>query len=94
MTYRKDDTNAFFQKFIEIELENQTGLEISKAIFRCGRVTKTFENPIFPLPIDLSSDETALLDASNTCYLAVFDEQGRKRTCEGSLSFPTKGQVV
>ena len=94
MLYRADDANAFDQKFIEIILENKTGVEISKATFRCGRLTKTVEHPEFPLSIELSADETALLDKTNICYLAVFDNLGRKRTCEGSFTFETKGQVV
>lgn len=92
--YRKDDTNAFEQNFIEIELENAFGIEITKAEFRCGQVLKSFESPLFPLKIDLTSDETEKLSYTNTCYLAIYDEKGRKRTCEGSLTFPTKGAVV
>lgn len=92
--YRKDDTNAFEQKFLKIELETPIDITISKVDFRCGQILKTFENPLFPLKIDLTSEETAILSYTNTCYLAIYDELGRKRTCKGSLTFETKGAVV
>lgn len=92
--YKKDDTNAFDQKFLRIELENPSNLKILKAEFRCGKILKIFTDPKFPLDVDLTNEETDQLSYSNTCYLAVYDEFGRKRTCEGSFSFPAKGAVV
>lgn len=94
MLYRKDDTDAFDQKFLKIELETLIDITISKVEFRCGQILKIFENPLFPIDVALSSEETAILSYTNTCYLAIYDEQGRKRTCEGSITFPTKGAVV
>lgn len=92
--YTGDDSNAFGQDFLKIEIENLTMYEISKAIFRCGEIIKEIENPEFPLKIDLTSKESELLKSMNTCYLAVFDEYGRKQTCEGSITFPAKKGVV
>ena len=92
--YTKDDTNAFDNNFLTIELENATGLAISKAEFRCGKIFKTFENPMFPLTVNFSSEETELLNYTNACYLAVYDEQGRKRTCEGHIIFNARKGVV
>ena len=95
MTIHKgDDTNAFDTKFISVVLENSDLLDISKAEFRCGTVLKTFEDPIFPLDIDLTSEETSKLDYQNVCYLAIYDRQGRKKTCEGYLTFTAKGRAV
>lgn len=94
MLYRGDDTNAFNNKFITIELENAEGLIISKAEFKCGAILKTFENPVFPIDISLTSQETLKLSQDNVCYLAIYDEQGRKRTCSGYLTFSTKREVV
>lgn len=92
--FTKDDTNAFNQNFLIIELENPTGLAVSKAEFRCGKIFKTFKNPVFPLEIDFSAEETELLNYTNACYLAVYDEQGRKRTCEGHIIFNARKGVV
>ena len=92
--YTKDDTNAFNQNFLTIELENPTFLKIAKAEFRCGKILKEFENPVFPLHVDFSAKETDLLSYTNACYLAVYDEFGRKRTCEGHIVFSAKKGVV
>ena len=94
MLYRGDDTNAFGNKFITIDLENADGLTISKAEFRCGSIIKTFETPIFPIEISLSGEETSKLHQNNACYLAIYDVQGRKHTCSGYLTFTTKSEVV
>lgn len=94
MLYRGDDTNAFDNKFITIELENAEGLIISKAEFKCGYILKTFEYPTFPIEISLTSEETSNLSQNNSCYLAIYDEQGRKHTCDGYLSFSSKREVV
>lgn len=94
MIFRGDDTNAFGSKFITIDLENAKGLTISKAEFKCGTILKTFENPIFPIAISLTREETLKLFHSNTCYLAIYDEIGRKHTCSGYLTFTTEREVV
>ena len=94
MLYRGDDTNAFGGKFITINLDNAEGLNISKAEFRCAAILKTFENPTFPLEVNLSSEETSQLTGHNSCYLAIYDEHGRKHTCEGVLTFESKKEVV
>ena len=96
MIYRSDDTN---KNFITIEIENVEALafenfNIVKAKFRCGQVVKTIENPSFPLEIGFNSEETSKFEDTNICYIAIYDEHGRKRTLEGSLTFTTKGQVV
>ena len=94
MLYRGDDTDAFGQRFITINLENATGLTITKAEFKCGYLLKTFENPVFPIDISLTSEETSKLSQNNSCYLAIYDEQGRKHTCNGYLTFTSKREVV
>lgn len=94
MLYRGDDTDAFNGKFITIELENAENLIISKAEFKCGTILKTFENPLFPLQVSLSAEETAQLNYTNNCYLALYDEEGRKRTCAGTITITSKREVV
>jgi hypothetical protein len=91
-----DDTNAFGGKLLLIDIEVPEGEEyiITKAIFKCGCIRKTFENPVFPIEVNLSSDETKQLNPSNNCYLAVFDENGLKQTCEGTLRIEALNEVV
>lgn len=92
--YRGDDTDAFGSSFITIDLATTLTVTITKAIFQCGVIKKTFDDPVFPLQIELTAAETKTLPANNICYLAVWDENGKKRTCEGSLTFNTQSQVV
>lgn len=90
-----DNTGAFGNSFITIYLENPLEYVVSKAIFVCGCFKKTFENPQFPLRINFTSEETAKLKAgANTCYLVVYDEQGRQKTCKGTLTFKAQNGVI
>ena len=54
MIYRGDDTDAFNNEFITVELE-EAPEGITKAEFRAGNVLKEYENPTFPLSISLTS---------------------------------------
>lgn len=92
--FRGDDTDAFGNSFITINLATTISVTITKAVFQCGIITKEFENPVFPLEVELTANETKTLGSQNKCYLAVFDADNKKRTCEGYLTFSTKGQVV
>lgn len=89
-----DNTAAFGGRFLRISLRNGTGLTISKAVFACGPVRVEFKNPVFPLIVNLTEEQTSQLKCKNHCYLAVWDEDGRKRTCEGTLSFDTDPRKV
>ena len=92
--YRGDDTDAFGSSFITIDLVTTMDVTITKAMFQCGVVKKLFDNPVFPLQIELTASETKSLPSNNTCYLAVWDEDNKKRTCSGFLQFSTQSQVV
>lgn len=92
--YKNDDTRAFGNAFLTIKLKSETEVAISKAVFQCSDVRKEYENPTFPLIVNLTAEETAKLGNHNTCYLAVYDEYGYKQTCKGSLSFCAINEVV
>lgn len=92
--YKGDNTGAFGNNFITINLDNPLGFTISKAIFVCGCIQKIFENPTFPLVINLTSEETKTLKPSNICYLVVFDSDGRQKTCKGTLTFSAQNGVL
>lgn len=98
MVRKGDDTNAFGFKFLEVELNNPDELSISKAEVRIGVLVKTFENPVFPLEIELNREETIMLsECGNQCYLAVYDMNGLKYTCEnedGAYSIKASPKVV
>lgn len=92
--FKGDNTGAFGNSFITINLDNPNEYEISKVIFVCGCIQKTFIKPVFPLTVNLSSDETAKLKASNVCYLVAYDSENRQQTCRGNLTFPAQNGVL
>ena len=95
MVRKGDDTNAFDFGFLTVELNNPEGYTITKAEIRIGVLTKTIENPDFPLDISLTREETSMLsECGNQCYMAIYDDQDRKYTCEGTLSFKASPKVV
>lgn len=92
--YMGDNTAAFGNNFITINLNNPLNYPISKAVFVCNCLTKTFKNPVFPIVINFDSQETGQLRTSNTCYLVVYDSQGRQKTCKGNLTFKAQNGVI
>lgn len=96
--FRSDDTRAFGQDWLEINAEfpdDTWASRISKAEFKVGQLpVMTFDNPTFPFVVNLTSEQTALLKDVNNCYLAVYDEEGRKQTCEGQLTFTSTRRRV
>ena len=95
MVRKGDDTNAFGFGFLTINLKDSDEYTITKAEVRIGTIIKTIENPVFPLRISLSREETSMLsECGNKCYMAIYDSENRKYTCEGSLSFKASPKVV
>ena len=93
--YRGDNTGAFNNSFITIRAKVPEGQRIKLAKFKVGNLpAMTFENPEFPIVINLTSAQTLQLQQQNICYLAVYDELGRKATCRGTITFVAKEEVV
>ena len=93
--YKGDDFNAFGEDWVEIELDFPEDWLISKAEFKVGNLpTMRFPNPIFPLVVNLTSEQSANLKDVNTCYMAIYDEEGRKKTLDGSWTFLAENEVV
>lgn len=92
--YKGDDTDAFGQNFITIDLVGAEDKVISKVIFQCGPVQKVYTRPKFPIQVNFSTNESRRLYQESVCYLQVFDEKGRRQTCEGSLNFTAKAKVI
>ena len=93
--FKGDDFNAFGQHGIVIYRGNiPDSVVISKAELRVGKCIIPFDNPQFPLYWDPDAETTEQLDYSNDCYFAVYDEQGRKRTCEGTFKFIVREKRV
>lgn len=92
--FKGDNTGAFGNSFITINLDNPEGYEISKVVFVCDYIQKTFNNPVFPLVVNLNEAETAKLRPSNVCYLVAYDADGRQKTCKGTLTFNAQNGVI
>lgn len=92
--YKGDSTGAFGNNFITINLDNPNDYIVSRVIFVCGCIKKSFENPQFPLIINLTSEETVKLSGVNVCYLVAYDSEGRQKTCKGTLTFAAQNGVL
>lgn len=93
--YKGDDTDAFGGSFLTINATIPTGYTVSKAEIKIGILEPIeIDNPVFPLQISLSSGQTTLLMNKNNIHMAVYDEEGRKATCKGVITFNAKEQVV
>ena len=92
--YKGDDTGAFDQTFIRIDIKNPTDAKITKVIFQCGPIQKVYTNPTFPIKVNFNHNESSRLYQDSVCYLQVFDSKGRRQTCEGTLNFTAKAKVI
>ena len=93
--FKGDDTNSFGQQFLVINATIPEGYTVSKAEFKCGSLpVMTFDNPTFPLSIELTATQTKLLTYQNQCYLKVYDQNGLGQTCTGTAIFKAKAQVI
>ena len=93
--HKGDDTDAFGFGFLTVNLENSEEYVISKAEVRIGVIKKTIANPVFPLRISLNKSETEQLNEyRNECHLAIYDTEGKKWTCDGTLTFKASPKVV
>ena len=96
--YRGDDFQAFDGEPIEINLIPEEGEElpvISKAVFVINNeaVVKTYENPEFPLYVELNSEDTIKLSPVNIGKLIIWDDKNRKKTIDECVKFTTEPEV-
>ena len=94
--YQGDNTEAFGGNFLIINISSELKELpiISRAEIRIENIIKKIENPVFPLIINLNERETSQLKKMNKIYMALYDIDGKKRTCSGSLSFEAESRRV
>ena len=93
--YKGDSLGAFGENGITINLINTEKYSIAKAEFKVGNLpVMTFNNPTFPLHVNLTKEQTSGLEQQTSCYLAVFDENGNKVTCKGKFNIVARDKVV
>lgn len=88
--FRGDTLN----NFITVELVNNANFDVYKLIFQCGCIRKEYIEPVFPLSISLTKQESEKLDYDSTAYIAVENRKGEKLTADGMVSFIAKRRVV
>ena len=92
---RGDNTGAFGSDFLKIYLNNPNNVYIQKALLQInGELEKEFYDPVFPLRVNITGEETYYLSQVNHCKLALWDEYGRRRTADGKFTFFVKENRV
>lgn len=90
-----DNTGAFGNDFLRIYLNNPNNLYIQRALIQInGDVEKEYYDPIFPLRVNFTGEETNLLHQVNVIKLALWDEYGRRRTADGKFTFFMKENQI
>lgn len=93
--YKGDSLGAFGEHGIKVNLYNPENYTVAKAEFKVGNLPKMiFDNPTFPLYINLTPNQTSGLEQQTICYLAVYDENGNKVTCKGKFNIVARDKVV
>ena len=94
MLTRTDDTNAFGQdELLRINFSVPEGQSVSKAILICGALELTFENPVSPIRVNLTGEQTAILKDNNCCNIELYDGYNRKITIPCIAEFKTREGV-
>jgi hypothetical protein len=96
--FKDDDTGAFGNDFITINLNNPLNYVVSKVEFIVNGggciPPKFYENPVFPLKINFTREETSKFLGVNVCRLRAYDENGLRKTCNNSLTFYAQNGVI
>ena len=86
-----------YKDFITIErvqLPEGVTYTISKAVFECGKIRKEFVDPVVPLKITLTGEDTKLCEFKNVGYLGIVDGDGDSHTCNGYVVFEAVDGVI
>lgn len=95
MLTRGDDTDAFGQdELLRINFTAPEGNTVTKAIFVCSNLKLEFIDPVSPIEIDLTSEQTAILKDNNCCNLVLYDENNKQLTIPCIAEFKTREGVL
>lgn len=95
MLVRTDDTDAFGQEeLLKINFSVPEGQTVNKAILVCGDLKLTFDYPLNPININLTSQQTAILKDNNCCNLILYDGNNRQLTIPCIAEFKTREGVL
>lgn len=93
MVYKNDDMGAFGGK-ITVNFSGPESAVITRAEFQCGCFYRSVENPVFPLEFTPTREDTAKFSNNNLCYLRLYDENGLRKTCKGTMNIPAQDEVI
>lgn len=94
MLTRGDDTNAFGQdELLRINYVVPEGQTVTKIILICGDLELTFNSPVSPINVNLSSEQTAILKDNNCCNIVMYDGLNRQLTIPCIAEFKTRAGV-
>jgi hypothetical protein len=93
MVYKNDDMGAFGGRIV-VNFNNTSEYTITRAEFQCGSYYQNVENPVFPLEFKPTREDTKKFSNNNLCYLRVYDENGLRKTCKGTLNIPAQNEVI
>lgn len=95
MITRGDDTSAFGQdELLRINFSVPQEQIVSKAILVCGDLKLTFENPLSPIFVRLTSAQTRILKDNNCCSFVLYDGENKQLTVPCIAEFKTREGVV
>lgn len=95
MLTRGDDTNAFGQpELLRINLTIPEGQTVNKAVFICGALELTFNEPGSLINVNLTQEQTAILKDNNCCNLVLYDGENRRITIPCIAEFKTREAVL
>lgn len=96
--FTSDDTGAFGNNFITINLKNELNYPVSKVEFIINNgciLPKEYINPVFPLKINFDRTETVKFQPVNVCRLRAYDDKGLRKTCKNTLTFYAQnGEII
>lgn len=95
--FKGDDTNSFGQNFLTINIKNiPDGFTVERMEVKIGSldIIEVDDFTEFPIRINLNSEQTRELSDVNTIYIALYDNEGLKKTINKSITFTARSEVV
>ena len=91
--FKGDDIGSFGGK-ITVNFDNPKGYTITRAEFQCGCFYQNINNPVFPLEFKPTREQNEKFSSANVCYLRVYDENGLRKTCTGTMTLYAQNGVI
>lgn len=91
--FKNDDMGAFGGK-ITVNINNPDDYEITRAEFQCGCYYQNVENPVFPLEFKPTREDTSKFNNVNPCFLRLYDSNGLRQTCKGTMIINAQNEVI